>query len=70
MSRDSQYQSQLEDEYEMLFSSIKEMFYILRHRMQVFDGEPNYRNADEVRNYAACIQEDAQTFMDFLKEHE
>ncbi len=68
MSRDAQYQSQIEDEYNELVMKVEFIYDILKHRMGNFGTIADLETTREVNNYAKSLAEDTQELIDFLKE--
>ena len=68
MSKDAQYQSQIEDEYNELVMKVEFIYDILKHRMGNFGTIADLETTREVNNYAKSLAEDTQELIDFLKE--
>lgn len=68
MSRDAQYQSQIEDEHDELVMKVEFTYEILDSRMKDFETLADFQNAKEVYNYAKSLAEDVEELLSFLQE--
>ena len=68
MSRDAQYQSQIEDQHDELVMKVEFTYEILDSRMKDFETLADFQNAKEVYNYAKSLAEDVEELLSFLQE--
>ena len=68
MSRDAQYQSQIEDEHDDLVMKVEFTYEILDNRMTHYETLADFQNAKEVYNYAKSLAEDVEKLLFFLQE--